>query len=278
MNLRTVLSAAMAAALVAAAPAHAEIRSATVTDPVGDSAGAPSQDILSATASYDTNGQVTITATMNGDIASGPDSFFTTRIASFAPPASCMGASVSIFGFYTSEYPSLMISGVSGVGDAYKNVTGATIGLSRSLSQLANKDWSCMEFTVTPRGEGGNTLDKLDVPLFFDGYGPDTDGDGLKDNRDKCPTEAGAGTADGCPVKAVVTPQQPQQTQQTQPGPVATTPAVTVKKSVPPACKKLTGKKRAVCIKRQTALAKCKKIKASKKRAACIKKAKKIKK
>jgi hypothetical protein len=98
--------------------------------------------IVSASASYDTNGQVSISATMNGDIATGPDSFFSTRIASYQPPAQCTGAGASIFGFYTSASPSLTIDGVSGIGDATQVVIGSRLGLIRTLPQLANKDWS----------------------------------------------------------------------------------------------------------------------------------------
>ena len=183
-----------------------------------------------------------------------------------------------IFGFYTSQYPSLMITNVGGIGDAYKTVSGKTLGLSRSLS-LANKDWSCMTMTVSrPTAAGGGIVDQLNVPLFFNGYGPDTDGDGIKDNLDKCPAQAAAGTADGCPVAVAPPVAVPPVAVPPVAVPVTTTPTAPVKKSVPSACKKLKGKKRAICIKRQAALAKCETIKGASKKRACIKKAKNIKK
>ena len=200
------------------AVASAEIRQGKATDPVGDSAGAPSQDIVSATAQYDTNGSMRVTATMNGDVASGPVSHLSFAVMSFAAPVQCTGSAVSMFGSTNAAYNLVSVSGVSGLGDAGIIRTGATISFGASGTALRDRDYSCMTLRVS---QAGGKVDELDVPLFFDGYGPDTDGDGLKDNQDRCPTESGPAptgcspdtdgdgvkdNADACPGAAGVAP------------------------------------------------------------------------
>src|SRR5689334_2686613 len=76
---RFCMTAAMVGALLALgvpADAVAEISKGSASDPAGDSEGAPSQDFVSATAQYDSNGSLTVTATMNGNIAQRPESLF----------------------------------------------------------------------------------------------------------------------------------------------------------------------------------------------------------
>lgn len=180
------------ALLVLPSLASAEIRQGTATDPIGDSAGAPSQDIVSATAQYDTNGQVTVNATMNGDIAGGPSSSLSFDVKSYAAPEQCTGSYVSMFGSTNSQYNLVIVSGVSGTGDSLIVRSGNTIGFGASGTALRNRDYSCMTLRVSRVfADGGGIVDQLNVPLFFDGFGPDTDADGLKDNQDKCPSEFG---------------------------------------------------------------------------------------
>jgi hypothetical protein len=78
------------------------------SDPAGDSTGAPSQDFVSATAQYDSNGSLAVSATMNGNIAKGPESLFSFGVASFVPPESCTGVTASLFGLSTSKTGSTM--------------------------------------------------------------------------------------------------------------------------------------------------------------------------
>lgn len=191
--MRRAVAVGVAAALLSLpAVSSAEIRQGKGTDLVSDSAGAPSQDLVSATAQYDTNGQMTVTATVNGDIAAGPRSFFSFAVKSYAAPDQCVGSSVSLFGFSDSAYNSVLVSGVSGVGDGAAVKSGATISFGASGTALRNRDYSCMTLTVSRAGTGETGIvDSLNVPVFFDGYGPDTDGDGIKDNLDKCPAESG---------------------------------------------------------------------------------------
>jgi hypothetical protein len=163
----------VAAGLLAfAAPdsALAEITKGSASDPVGDSAGAPSQDFLSATAQYDSNGLLTVSATMNGNIAKGPESLFSFGVASFAPPESCTGVTASLFGFSTSKTGTTTLSGHSGTASIA--VTGNTITFTASGSAFANKSFSCMTASVAPRRESHHLLDQLDPPLWFEGFGP----------------------------------------------------------------------------------------------------------
>lgn len=275
--------AAGAAFLTLATPAGAEIRTGTVTDPVGDSAGVASQDIVSATAQYDSNGQVVVSATVNGDVVGGPSTFYSFGVKSFAPPTACTGSSVSLFGSSDSTTNYVMVTGVSGVGDAYNVRSGRTITFSGSGNALRDRDYSCMTLSVSrAAADGGGIVDQLNVPLFFDGHGPDGDSDGIKDNRDKCVSEAGPGTVDGCPAKQPEPQPQPQPAQQPQPQqappPVVQAAAPVAPKAqangVPAACQPLTARKRAACIVREKTLAKCKKLKTGKKRSACSRKAK----
>lgn len=267
--LALVIAASVAGPLSAA---HAEIRQGHGADPVGDSSsGAASQDIVGATAQYDTNGSMTVTATMNGDIASGPRTFFSFDVRSYAPPAQCTGSYVSMFGFSDDQYDTVMVEGVSGTGSSSVSRNGNTIAFGASGNALRDRDYSCMTLTVSQ--DGGGIVDQLNVPVFFDGYGPDTDSDGLKDNQDACPTVPGPGTVNGCPAPpAAAAPNAPST------APPTPTASVITKHhtAVASACKKLRGSKRTICIKRHAALAKCKKIKGAKKRAACTRKAKAI--
>lgn len=218
-----ILAAAVVALLGAPAAALAEIRQGTATDPIGDSAGAPSQDIVSARAQYDTNGQMTVSATMNGDIASGPRSFFSFTVMSFAPPAACTGSAVSMFGFSDSQYNTVTVTGVSGLGDSVIVRSGNTISYGASGNALRDRDYSCMTLSVSrPSEAGGGIVDQLNTPLFFVGYGPDGDGDGLKDNQDQCPAQAGPAPT-GCPP--AVAP--PAATALTPTAPTATAPTAT---------------------------------------------------
>ena len=135
---------------------------------------------------------------------------------SFAAPAQCTGSAVSMFGSSDAALNLVTVSGVSGLGDAGIIRTGATISFGASGTALRNRDHSCMTLRVS---QAGGKVDELDVPLFFDGYGPDTDGDGLKDNQDRCPAESGADgvspdtdgdgvkdNADACPGAAGIAP------------------------------------------------------------------------
>jgi hypothetical protein len=104
-----------------------------------------------------------------------------------------------MFGFSDSTEPLFMVTGYKGLGSGFGSVYANSITFSASNAALQSKDWSCVTASVTPKGGGGTVLDQLDAPLFFVGFGPDTDGDGIKDSSDTCPTEAGSGST-GCPA------------------------------------------------------------------------------
>jgi hypothetical protein len=266
MKIRTCAAVTAVAFLTLAASASAEIRTGDGTDPVGDSAGAPSQDLVSASAQYDTNGTITVVATMNGDVAAGPRSFLNFQVASYAAPNKCTGVAATLFGFSDAEFNYSKITGLSGTGSEYVVRSGNIITFGMSGNAVRDRDWSCMTLTVSGDGENAPILDQLDVPMFFKGYGPDTDGDGLLDNADQCPTVAGPAPT-GCPPATT---------------PVTTTPKPTpakptTSKPVSP-CAKLTGKKKSTCVKAQkkkqaAAVKKCAKQPKAK-RAKCVASAK----
>ena len=158
-------------ALGAPADAVAEISKGTASDPAGDSAGAPSQDFVSATAQYDSNGSLTVSATMNGNIAKGPESLFSFGVASYAPPEGCTGVTASLFGFSTSKTGSTKLTG-GGTGTASITVSGNTITFAASGPAYANKSFSCMTASVAPKRYSRRLLDQLNPPLWFEGFGP----------------------------------------------------------------------------------------------------------
>lgn len=196
----------MLACLLSPGVASAEIRTGTAPDPVGDSAGAPSQDIVSASVQHDKNGQLTVSATVNGDIPTGPKSFISFDVKSYLAPSSCTGSYASLIGFSDSEYNTVLVQGISKTGDGLVGRAGATITFRASGNAFMTRDYSCMTLTVSrPTDQGGGILDQLDTPLWFDGTGPDTDADGVLDNKDQCSSQPGPAPS-GCPAPPPVTP------------------------------------------------------------------------
>jgi hypothetical protein len=188
MRSRSCLGAALVAGLLLLVPGSAfgQIIQGTASDPVGDSSGAPSQDIVSASAQYDTNGQLTLSATMNGDIASGPASDFEFRVASFAPPASCTGVTAWMSGFSKGTEAWTALTGYPSVGGAFISVSGNTITFYASSQEYANKSFSCMEVQLRPMAGGANTLDHLNTPVWFTGSGPGSSGAGTPGGAGQC--------------------------------------------------------------------------------------------
>jgi hypothetical protein len=164
-----------AAASVLALPAAAlgEMTEGRATDPVGDSLGAPSQDIVSTRAQYESTGQVTVSATMNGAVTSGPKTFFRFVVGSYSPPASCGGTTVTLSGYSTGSGGTMTIAGVKKAGTALKFAFGNTISFTSfdDEHQLANKPFSCMTLAVS-NTEKGQVLDQLNTLLVFNGFGP----------------------------------------------------------------------------------------------------------
>jgi hypothetical protein len=154
--------------LLIPAPAAAEVAEGRATDPIGDSLGAPSQDIVSARVQYDATGQLTVSATMNGQVSSGPKTFFRFVVGSYTPPASCAGAVVEFSGYATGKGARMTITGVKRTGTALRFVFGNTISFSSfdETQQLANKPFSCMTLSVSS-SESGPVLDQLNTLLVF---------------------------------------------------------------------------------------------------------------
>jgi hypothetical protein len=202
-TLRFALGGLAAIALSALAPstALATISEGSATDPVGDSAGGgPSLDIVSAHARYDSNGQVTVSATMNGPIANAPHTFFSFGVASYSPPESCGGVTVSLFGFADFQEGLMTITGIKGLGSAFVSVFGNTIAFSNfgNTQFLANKSFSCMTLGVRTGGEYSIAADQLNPPLWFDGFGPPKPSSSASSGAPSSSSGAGAG-----PISAV---------------------------------------------------------------------------
>lgn len=184
------------------------------------------------------------------------------------------GVGQSDFVFFTTNTPG------NNSGTRQSNAAGTEFTFSKNDSRLANYGYKCVTVDLK---ELGVKVDSLDQPLYFLGYGPDSDGDGVVDNIDECPNQSGPAPT-GCPAPVVVPPVDttPVVTTPVVTTPVKTTPTKTtptktpVKSSTPAKCRKLSGAKKKSCIKREKALTKCKKLK-GKRKTACIKKAKKIK-
>src|ERR1700736_3619251 len=116
--------------LLIPATAAAEVAEGRATDPIGDSLGAPSQDIVSARVQYEPTGQLTVSATMNGEVAAGPRTFFRFAVGSYAPPAARAGGTVACSGYATGKGAKMTITGVKGTGTALRFVFGKTISFT----------------------------------------------------------------------------------------------------------------------------------------------------
>lgn len=162
------LVALSAASLLLPATAAAETMEGRASDPAGDSLGAPSQDIVSARVQYETSGQITVSATMNGAIASGPKTFYRFVVGTYTPPASCAGAMVTFSGYSLGKAARMTITGVKHPGGALRFVFGNTLSFTSLLDtqQLQNKPFSCMTLAVSS-SESGMALDRLDTLLVF---------------------------------------------------------------------------------------------------------------
>jgi hypothetical protein len=177
------------ALLALPAVASAEVRVGQVTDRYGDSAGPSSQDILGATAQYDLVGKVTVTATMAGPVVGVPRGGFRFTVASSATPGECAGPSVALAGFSDSTYSTVTLSDAGPQPSQPVHYAGPAIGFGAQGVTLSNRAYTCMTLTVLD--STGAVADTLDAPLFFSGFGPDRDGDGVVDNLDNCPDQVG---------------------------------------------------------------------------------------
>jgi hypothetical protein len=172
--MRPAVSALFAVVLLAVpSAASASQRSGSAIDPAGDSAGFAWQDIISATAQYDTDGELLVAARMNGDLKNGqPATYLQFRVAEYTPPSECTGEGVYLAGFSDDPYNYVKVDGTDTTGSepiAYNGNDDIVFGAQGSA--LANKGYSCMTLTVQQKGSD-QVVDQLNVPLWFDGYGP----------------------------------------------------------------------------------------------------------
>lgn len=162
----------LAIAILAPSTAVGDIRTAVGTDPQGDSAGAPYQDLVAGGAQYDTNGELTVTATVASDIASAPGSTFTFTVGASAAPGDCSGDSATLTG--ASDAPSAVaaITGAPEAVSAATVVSGSSISFSLSDPSIQNRAWTCMTVTVSSPEDGATVLDQFTAPIFFAGFNP----------------------------------------------------------------------------------------------------------
>jgi hypothetical protein len=183
--MRIVISALIAALLlVVPAAASASERSGSATDPVGDNtSGFPWQDIISADAQYNTDGELIVAARMNGDLKNGqPATYLQFRVAQYVAPSDCTGEGVFLAGYSDDQYDYVKVDGIDDPGSEPIAYAGNDdIVFDAQGSALANKGYSCMTLYVQQKGSD-QVVDQLDVPLWFDGYGPSKGDGGGTDN------------------------------------------------------------------------------------------------
>lgn len=191
-----------------ATPASAAIQRGTGTDAVGDSgSGGPSRDIVESSFSYDTNGQVIVSAKMAAPIDPvNADAFVSFNVGTAGVNGTCGGASISIFGFYSGT-ALVTVSGNTGRGSVAPIIAGRDISFVFSSTTILNRDFTCMRAVVASKETPFTFYDPVEPNVFVAGFGPDRDGDGKADNIDACPDLPGT-LPDGCapPVEPTGTP------------------------------------------------------------------------
>ena len=107
---------------------------------------------------------------MNGEMASGPATFFSFAVGSFVAPASCEGSvTATLFGYSTKPSGSTLVTGYP-IGPATISVSADTITFSASGPEYANRAFSCMTVSAVPEHEVG---DHLDTPALVSRIWPD---------------------------------------------------------------------------------------------------------
>lgn len=251
-----VLTAALALAATFTAGAQAELRQGSATDPVGD---AGSWDLESATASYDQGGAWSVTMRFAAPLTPGEAPSASVRITNDSnADAPCSGNSsafASLLGSVASDGDLVFFSTNAPGSGNYEgsrrySADRRELTFSKSDARLKDFDYRCVAIELR---QSGAVVEQLDSPMFFDGFGPDSDADGVKDNVDDCPSEAGPAptgcapdtdadgvkdNADQCPGAAGTAPSGcPAPTSTPAPAPVQTTPSATTRKCTPPRLK-----------------------------------------
>jgi hypothetical protein len=219
---------ALLASLTFAASANAEVRTGDATDTTGDSIGGPGADLVSAHASYDTTGTVSVSATTQGP----PNGAFAFQVATTSG-ISCLGETATLTGVVPGSVFRTTLTGSAPTSNGVPIVSGNSVTFTAFGPAFANKGWTCMTVTIADPADPSTLWDSLTTPAYFGGHAPDSDGDGVPDSTDKCPGTAGKGTATGCPA----------------PAPAPKTTAKKKATKTPAKCKKLKGAKRTACIK-----------------------------
>ena len=175
MTIRALLL-CIALLLAVATPSAAAVRTASSSDPVGDGAGSPSQDIVSARATYDTAGELTLSATMNGPIesAAGTSWVFDVARRTSAPFGCSIGPGYTLVaGIFPEGDATGFLMGYDDPFDVEAQVSGDTLTATWRSIALANRPYGCVTFTVGEvRGEETYFIfDELRPPIVFAGFG-----------------------------------------------------------------------------------------------------------
>lgn len=161
----------VAIALLGAAPAGAEVRTGSGSDPV-DAAQVAARDLVGVTASYDDRtGTVTATVTLREAPSAGENAFAAVSLKSPAADGSCTGrpamtitgmtdpAITGGFWFETEdEHP-------NGPGTPLKSGDGATVTLTATDLSLRGRSYRCGTAQLSQSDDPTVIYDTLDTPL-----------------------------------------------------------------------------------------------------------------
>jgi hypothetical protein len=162
--------------LLGCGPSFAAVLEGASSDAVGD-AGAPAHDIVSASATYDTAGVLTVTAEMNGELATRPQTHWSFDIARSATPYDCSFDPIftMLFGLFSETR-----RGVGFIGDAPDlfdvpaSLSGRTLTATWRAAELADRGYGCVSLTLgqDPGGDADYVFfDRLEPPIVFAGFG-----------------------------------------------------------------------------------------------------------
>lgn len=161
------LVAAVLAALLLAAAASAEVRSGTATDGVEPERLRPGQDIVAASASYDTTaGTIRAAVTTLGPPLASEKMALGVAFG-VLQGGECVSPMALVLGLYESPTTAAWASD-TGEGPASKSVAGSTTTMTASGAALANQPYDCVQaivFEVVNEGESLESIEGLATPM-----------------------------------------------------------------------------------------------------------------
>jgi hypothetical protein len=161
---RLLLPAVVVALAFCAPAAGATTRSGAGTDPAGDSAAGPTQDITNVEAAYDDAGSVTATVTLAADPAGAPNFVF---VAVGTATGGGCGSPAIVLGAYSNQTQGIWGLDSDDASDyeaAAVTAAGPKLTIAASSSRIAGEAYNCVTATVSPQGSNQPTSDQLDAP------------------------------------------------------------------------------------------------------------------